>query len=160
MRPTMTKVLVLGVGDVQLADQGVGVHAMRYLRAHYDLPGTTYIEAATLSPALAADIAAADSMIIFNAAQINGDPGTIRVLEDDEVDLAALMSGIALEGKWPTPIATISVQPGQPASGASLSETVRRSMPRAAGNAATLIHRWRRRESVYSTGLHSLPNSV
>ncbi len=152
MRPTNTKTLVVAVGNVQRADEGAGVHALRYLRKHYDLPGTSYIEADTAGSTLAAEVAAADHLIILDAAQIDADPGTIRVVEG--VDLADL------DGKLPARYALISIQPGQPGSGGSLSETVRRSLPKAAGNAATLIQRWRRSESVFSTGLHSLPNSV
>ena len=55
----MVNTLVLGVGNVLLADEGAGVHAMRYLQDHYDLPNTTYLDAGTLSFTLAADIAEA-----------------------------------------------------------------------------------------------------
>ncbi|NIA27929.1 MAG: hydrogenase maturation protease, partial [Desulfobulbaceae bacterium] len=59
----MTRSLVLGVGNILLADEGAGVHAMRYLEEHYDLPDTTFLDAGTLSFTLAADIADADNMI-------------------------------------------------------------------------------------------------
>ncbi len=156
----MTKTLVVAVGDVQRADEGAGVHTLRYLKKHYDLPGTSYIEADTSGSSLAAEVAAADHVIILNAAQIDAIPGTVRVLEGEDVDLGKLVDLADLDGKLPARYALISIQPGQPASGGSLSETVRRSLPKAAGNAATLIQRWRRSESVFSTGLHSLPNSV
>ncbi|MDH3336336.1 MAG: hydrogenase maturation protease [Gammaproteobacteria bacterium] len=156
----MTKTLVLAVGDVSSADESAGAHAMRYLKDHYDLPDTAYLDAGTPSVTLAAEIAAADILIVFNTAQLDADPGTIRIFEDDDVDLADLIEVDRLDNKLPTHCALISIQPGQTGSGGSLSETVRRSLPKAAGNAATLIQRWRRSESVFSTGLHSLPNSV
>ena len=156
----MTKTLVLAVGDVSRADEGAGIHALRYLKDHYDLPETAYFDAGTPSATLAAETAAADILIVFNTTQFDADPGTIRVFEDDEVDLANLIEIGRLDGKLPAHWALISIQPGPPASGGSLSETVRRSLPKAAGNAATLIQRWRRSGSVFSTGLHSLPNSV
>lgn len=156
----MTSALVLGLGDVHLADQGAGVHAMHYLREHYDLPDTAYADASTASASLAAAIAAADNIIIFNAAQIDASPGTVRVVEKDVADLADLIDTVALDGPLPARFALISIQPGKPGTGDALSEPVRRSMPKAAGNAATLIYRWQRDESVFSTGLHCLPNSV
>jgi len=82
----MTHTLVLGVGNILLADEGAGVHAMHYLQEHYDLPDTTYLDAGTLSFTLAADIADADNLIVFDAAQIGAEPGEIQVFEDEEVD--------------------------------------------------------------------------
>jgi len=82
----VTNTLVLGVGNTLLADEGAGVHAMRYLKDHYDLPDTTYLDAGTLSFTLAADIAEADNLIVFDAAQIGAEPGDIKVFQNDEVD--------------------------------------------------------------------------
>jgi len=155
----MTSVLVLGIGDIHLADLGVGVHAMRYLREHYDLPDTAYADAGSASTSLSAAMAAADDLIIFNAAEIDETPGTVRVFDNDAADLADLIDVALLKGQLPKRYALISIQPGEPGSGDSLSEPVRRSMPKAAGTAATLVYRWRRSESVFSTGLHSLANS-
>lgn len=157
----MTNTLVLGVGNVLLADEGAGVHAMRYLKDHYDLPDTTYLDAGTLSFTLAADIAEADHLIVFDAAQIDAEPGDIRVFQDEEVDdflksgrcsvhevgFADLMDIARLEGYLPKRYALIGIQPERLGWGESLSETVRRSMPRAAGNAASLIHKWKQPKS-------------
>lgn len=154
----MTNTLVLGVGNTLLADEGAGVHAMRYLKDHYDLPDTTYLDAGTLSFTLAADIAEADNLIVFDAAQIGAEPGDIKVFQNDEVDeflksgrcsvhevgLADLMDIARLEGCLPKRYALIGIQPEQLGWGDAPSETVRRSMPRAAGNAAALIHKWTR----------------
>ena len=154
----MTHTLVLGVGNILLADEGAGVHAMHYLQEHYDLPNTTYIDAGTLSFTLAADIADADNLIVFDAAQIGAEPGQIHVFEGEEVDnflksgrcsvhevgFADLMDIARLEGHLPQRYALIGIQPETLGWGDALSETVRRSMPRAAGNAASLVHKWAR----------------
>ena len=154
----MSHTLVLGVGNILLADEGAGVHAMHYLQDHYDLPNTTYLDAGTLSFTLAADIAAADNLIVFDAAQINAKPGEIKVFEDKELDdflksgrcsvhevgFADLMDIARLEGHLPQRYALIGIQPGKLGWGDAPSETVRRSMPRAAGNAASLVHKWAR----------------
>jgi len=154
----VTNTLVLGVGNILLADEGAGVHAMRYLKDHYDLPDTTYLDAGTLSFTLAADIAAADNLVVFDAAQIGAEPGDIKVFQNDEVDeflksgrcsvhevgFADLMDIARLEGYMPERYALIGIQPEQLGWGDAPSETVRRSMPRAAGNAAALINKWTR----------------
>jgi len=157
LEQTVTSTLVLGVGNVLLADEGAGVHAMRYLAEHYDLPDTIFLDAGTLSFTLAADIAAADHLIVLDAAQISSEPGDIKVFQDGEVDdflksgrcsvhevgFADLMDIARLEGYMPERYALIGIQPEQLGWGEAPSETVRRSFPRAAGNAAALIHRWR-----------------
>jgi hydrogenase maturation protease len=154
----MANTLVLGVGNTLLADEGAGVHAMRYLQKHYDLPETTYLDAGTLSFTLAGDIAEADNLIVFDAAQIDAEPGDIRVFEGEQVDdflrsgrcsvhevgFADLMDIARLEGNLPQHYALIGIQPETLGWGDAPSEIVRRSMPRAAGNAAVLIHKWAR----------------
>ena len=155
----MTNTLVLGVGNVLLADEGAGVHAMRYLKDHYDLQGVEYIDAGTLSFTLASDIAAADHLVVFDAAQIGAAPGGIRVFEDAEVDdflrsgkcsvhevgFADLMDIARLEGYLPERYALIGIQPETLGWGETPSESVRRALPRAAANAAALVHKWRRK---------------
>lgn len=154
----MTRTLVLGVGNVLLADEGAGVHAMRYLKDHYDLSGVTYIDAGTLSFTLASDIADADHLVVFDAAQLGAAPGAIKVLQGEDVDeflksgkcsvhevgFADLMDIARLEGYLPTRYALIGIQPETLGWGEFPSEAVRRSLPRAAANAAALIHKWRR----------------
>lgn len=155
----MTSTLVLGVGNVLLADEGAGVHALRYLKDHYDLHGVKYLDAGTLSFTLASDIADADHMIVFDAAQIGAEPGGIKVLEDEEVDeflrsgkcsvhevgFADLMDIARLEDYLPERYALIGIQPETLGWGEAPSESVRRALPRAAANAAALVHKWRRK---------------
>jgi len=152
----MTKTLVLGVGNILLADEGAGVHAMRYLEKHYDLPDTTFLDAGTLSFTLAADIADADNMIVFDAAQLGTKPGDVKVFEGPDMDkfltsgrrsvhevgFSDLMDIARLEDVLPQRYALIGIQPELLGWGEAPSETVRRAFPRAAANAAALIFRW------------------
>ena len=154
----MTSTLVLAVGDIAHADEGAAIHAMRYLKNHYDLPDTTYLAAAVPDKSLAADIAATDNLIIIDAAHFDAAPGTVQVFEDGGVDevlgseqsgkretrIAELMAYLRETGELPVRYALIGIQPGARTSGETLTEPVRRSMPRVAGNAATLVYRWRR----------------
>ena len=45
----MTGTLVLGVGNILLADEGAGVHAMHYLEDTHDFPDTSFLDGGTLS---------------------------------------------------------------------------------------------------------------
>jgi hydrogenase maturation protease len=152
----MSRTLVLGVGNILLADEGAGVHAMHYLEEHYDLPNTTFLDAGTLSFSLAADIADADNMIVFDAAQLGIEPGEVRVFEGPDMDeflvsgrrsvhevgFSDLMDIARLEEVLPQRYALIGIQPEKLGWGDAPSETVRRAFPRAAANAAALIFRW------------------
>jgi len=163
----VTGTLVLGVGNVLLADEGAGVHAMRYLQKHYELAGVTYLDAGTLSFTLASDIAEADNLVVFDAAQLDAAPGGIRVFQNDEVDefmrsgkcsvhevgFADLLDIARLEGYLPQRYALIGIQPETLGWGDEPSEAVRRALPRAAANAAALINKWRQHETLKAVNL-------
>lgn len=147
----------MGVGNVLLADEGAGIHAMRFLQRNYDLPDTTCLDAGTLSFTLASDIADADHLVVFDAAQIGAQPGGIKVFEDDAVDdflksgkcsvhevgFADLLDIARLEGYLPIHYALIGIQPETLGWGEEPSESVSQALPRAAANAVALIRKWR-----------------
>ena len=153
----MNTTLVLGVGNVLLSDEGAGVHAMQYLADHYeDLPETRFIDAGTLSFTLAADIADADNLLIFDAAQLDEAPATVKVLEgrefDDflksgrrsvhEVGFADLLDIARLQDCLPARRALVGIQPEKLGWGDAPGDKVSASIPRAATLAADLIRRW------------------
>jgi hydrogenase maturation protease len=168
IRPAGIRTLVLGLGNTLLSDEGAGVHAMKYLAEQYDdLPDTTFIDAGTLSFTLAADIAAADNLLIFDAAQLDAAPATIRVLEGSafdefllsgrrsvhEVGFADLMDIARLQGCLPQRRALIGIQPETLGWGEEPGEAVAAVIPRAAALAANLIRRWAGAASVVPGGL-------
>ena len=152
----MTGTLVLGVGNILLADEGAGVHAMHYLEDTSDFPDTAFLDGGTLSFTLAADIADAENLIVFDAAQLDAEPGAVRVFEDDEVDeflrsgrrsvhevgFADLMDIARLEGTLPKHYALIGIQPEQLGWGEAPGAAVTRAIPEAARCAAALIDKW------------------
>jgi len=154
----MTGTLVLGVGNILLADEGAGVHAMHYLEDTHDLPDTSFLDGGTLSFTLAGDIADAENLIVFDAAQLEDEPGAVRVFEDEEVDeflksgrlsvhevgFADLMDIARLEGTLPKHYALIGIQPEQLGWGEAPGAAVTRAIPEAAEQAAALIDKWTR----------------
>ena len=157
MANEVIKTLVLGVGNTLLADEGAGVHAMRFLQARPDaLPDTEFLDAGTLSFTLADDIAKADNLIIFDAAQFDSSPGTVRVFEGadfdafltsgrrsvHEIGFADLMDIARLQECLPGNRALIGIQPEVLGWGDSTGTAVTAAIPLAAEAAATLIGRW------------------
>jgi hydrogenase maturation protease len=153
----MNSTLVLGVGNTLLSDEGAGVHAMQYLADHYsDLPATRCLDAGTLSFTLAADIADADNLLIFDAAQLGEAPATVRVFEGaafdeflksgrrsvHEVGFADLMDIARLQDCLPTRRALIGLQPEKLGWGERPGDKVVAAIPHAAALAADLIRHW------------------
>jgi hydrogenase maturation protease len=84
MRMTDKKIIVLGIGNLILRDEGVGVHAVRELERR-DLPAhVEVIDGGTYLMDLLSVIQEAARIIVIDALRGGGEPGTIyRVFPDD-----------------------------------------------------------------------------
>jgi len=134
-RPLRT--LVVGLGNVLLQDDGVGVHAVRELRKV--LPsrilavevGTAVLDALHL-------FEWADRIIGIDAMQAGGPPGTIYSFGVEDVDAGAqatlhelgLIAGLRfMRGPRP-PISMLAVEPESMDCGLELSTSVREALPK------------------------------
>ncbi len=150
------KTLVLGVGNTLLADEGAGVYAMQFLKDQYDLPDTEFLDGGTLSFTLTGAIAEATNLIIFDAAQLDSEPGFVRVFEGadfqdylmsgchsvHEVGFADLMDITRLLDCVPDNCALIGIQPEYVDWSDRPGEAVRDAIPKAAACGAALINKW------------------
>ncbi|KPJ95365.1 MAG: peptidase M52 [Gammaproteobacteria bacterium SG8_15] len=150
--------LVLGIGNTLLTDEGIGVHATRYIYETYpDLPDTRYLDGGTLSFTLAAPVEDADNLIVIDAAQLNENPGTVRIFVgaamDDylggqhqrsvhEVGLMDLMSIVRLAGRLPKHRALIGVQPKSLDWGENPTAEIEAAIPLICEQAVKLIQEW------------------
>ena len=150
--------LVLGIGNTLLTDEGIGVHATRFIYDnHADLPGTHYLDGGTLSFTLAASIEDAENLIVIDAAQLNDEPGTVRTFVGEEMDdylngqtkrsvhevgLMDLMSMVRLAGRLPKNRALIGVQPKNLDWGEAPSEELQAAIPDVCKKALHLIQEW------------------
>ena len=84
---SIQNVLILGIGNTLLTDEGIGVHLVeRMQREVGDIDGVEYIDGGTLSFTLAEPIARADGLIVVDAARMGASPGTLKVFHNDEMD--------------------------------------------------------------------------
>jgi len=120
-------VLVLGLGNSLLGDDGAGVEAVRRLQQNRDLPSRARIlDGGTLSFSLLQDIESADALIVVDAAQLGEPPGTVRVFQDEgmdrflqgrracsvhEVSLLELLDMARLTAQLPQRRAFVGIQP-------------------------------------------------
>lgn len=162
-------ILVLGIGNTLLADEGVGVRAMEALRQRMDGAGTAgdieFLDGGTLSFTLAVPIAECDALIVFDAAMVDGPPGSVACFEGEamdrflgenrkssvhEVGLLDLMAITQLTGHWPARRALIGVRPEKVDWGEALTPAVAAALGGMCDLAEAVIGRWRAQKPLLS----------
>ncbi len=79
-------ILVLGVGNILLSDEGVGVHCINRLEQNYSFPDNVrLLDGGTLGMRLLPPISRASHLIVIDAAIGGHPPGTITKLTFDEI---------------------------------------------------------------------------
>jgi hydrogenase maturation protease len=152
------KTLVLGIGNDLLADEGIGVHAVRgLLEETGGLDDVAFVDGGTLSFTLAGPIADADALIVIDAAQLDAEPGSVRLFAGAEMDhflqhgkrrsvhevgLLDLLTIARLTDSLPAQRALIGVQPSRVDWGDTPTEPVARALPRVRELTLTLIKEW------------------
>jgi hydrogenase maturation protease len=80
------RVVILGVGNILLTDEGVGVYAVNTLADRYDLPETVeIIDGGTSGMDCLDQVSEADHLIIADAMRSKQEPGTITRLTGDQI---------------------------------------------------------------------------
>lgn len=83
---TPASITVLGIGNVLWADEGFGVRCVEALQQRYDLaPHVQLIDGGTQGLYLVQHVQQAGSLLIFDAIDYGLPPGTLKVVEDDDV---------------------------------------------------------------------------
>jgi len=154
--------LVLGVGNILMSDDGVGVRLMEHLRdGGPALPGVEYVDAGTLSFVLLPQIQSCDALLILDATRLGEPPGSVRLLEgeamDDflrtarcsvhEVGIRDLLDMARLTEALPSRRAFLGVEPQATGWGEALSPDVEAALPRAATLARRMLEDWQRATS-------------
>lgn len=78
------RTVVVGVGNVLLGDEGVGVHAVRELMGEKDLGEVELVDGGTVGFELLAYLRGAAKIIVVDAVNVPAEPGTVvRILGED-----------------------------------------------------------------------------
>lgn len=152
-------IAVLGLGNILLTDDGVGVHALNALaRGGFCPTMVQLVDGGTMSFSLAETIENVDALIALDATEFDAPPGTLRVFEDaaldaflgsnrrrsvHEVALFDMLALAALVGRLPRRRALIGIQPGSFAWGDAPSAAVAEAIPAVCRQSLALIQRWR-----------------
>ena len=82
----MKKILILGIGNILLKDEGAGVHLINYLKENYRFPANvTLLDGGSLGMRLIPWIEGSDILIIADTFAGNGSPGTIYRYEYEQL---------------------------------------------------------------------------
>ncbi|HXQ30666.1 MAG TPA: HyaD/HybD family hydrogenase maturation endopeptidase [Steroidobacteraceae bacterium] len=154
----MARMLVLGVGNSLLTDDGAGVHAAVLLNEHVGHPpDLTILDAGTLGFSLLSALGDADALIAFDAARTGGEPGDISIHEGvdfdrfvrragrsvHEVGLADLLDMARLSGHLPERRVLIGIEPQRVDWGLVPTPQVAAALPQCVAVALDLIEHWR-----------------
>lgn len=150
-------VLVLGIGNTLLTDEGAGVATLLFLQENYpNQPHVRYLDGGTLSFTLATELQNSDALIVLDAAELHAKPGTVRCFEDLEMDqylgqakrsahevgLLDLMDMARLMDRLPEQRALIGIQHETIDWGEAPTAAVANAIPDAAATAMSLIEKW------------------
>jgi len=146
--------LVLGLGNRLLTDDGIGPAVLDMLR---DRPiAARLCDGGTVGLALLPLVEDADALIVLDAAHFSGAPGAVRVFLGPDMDaqagraantvheagLADILSAARLSGVLPERRALVGVQPEHTGWGLAPTPAVAAAAPRACAEAIALIQRW------------------
>lgn len=120
-----TPVLVLGLGNVVCTDDGAGIAAIHKLIREYEMPeGVVALDGGTLGLSLLPLVDSADQVILVDAINGEGSPGTQVRIEGDEVapavyerlsphqiGVADLLAGASLLDRYPERVLLLGVVP-------------------------------------------------
>lgn len=153
----MQIMLVLGIGNSLLQDEGIGIHLLRFMQKYFPtFADVHYLDGGTLSFTLASEIEAHDHLLVLDAVELNARPGTLCCYQNEDMDrflgtakrsahevgLLDLMDIARLSGHLPSHRALVGIQYGHFGWGEDLTWQVQHNLPLAGRLAATVLQQW------------------
>ena len=151
------KVLVMGIGNTLLQDDGIGVHVTELFKSSRPPePNLDVLDGGTIGLSLLPVVEDADAVIIVDASEIGESPGAMRIFRNQEIDqqlsgkrrsvhevaLYDLFSAAAIRGRSPRERVLIAIQPACTDWGLEPTPEVKASIPLACEAITSLTDRW------------------
>ena len=155
-----THTLLLGIGNILLSDDGIGVHVIRALEALEQNGEIGHVVAlrdgGTIGLALLSEIEEFGALIVVDAMELGEVPGTVRAFQGADMDrqlggkkrtahevaLADLIMAAELAGCAPPRRALIAIQPGSTQWGLSPTGAVQAAISEACAMVKALLTEW------------------
>lgn len=135
-------IVIVGVGNALMGDEGVGIHAIERLRKETWPPGVDLIDGGTPGIGLLHIIEGRDLAIIIDCADFGGRPGEVRTFDPDDLvrderaeaslhatDLLSALELARRTGHSPKRVRIVGIQPSSIGMGTALSPPVAASLP-------------------------------
>jgi hydrogenase maturation protease len=150
------RTVVLGLGNMLMADDGVGLAALARLEEEWFIPrDVELVDGGTWGMTLLPVIEHADRVLILDAIDLGDPPGTLIRLEDDEiprflgvklsphqVDLREVLALAELRGTMPNHVIALGIQPEQVEMSTVLSPVVAARLDQLVHLAAEILYDW------------------
>lgn len=150
------RTLILGVGNLLLSDEGVGLRVVEKLAASYELPeGVQTLDGGTLGLDLLYYLEGVENLLIIDAVEMGKEPGTLLRLEGDEVPaflsvkisphqigIPDMLFAAKLKDLYPRNVVLWGVQPGTLDVGLELSPPVAAQVDALVEKAVEELARW------------------
>lgn len=119
------RVVVLGIGNSLMSDEGVGVHALAALEQRYEFADDVdLVDGGTTGMELLPDLEDADHLIVVDAVRVGKPPASVVRMSDEEVPaffktklsphqigLSDVLAALRFSGREPGRVVLIGVQP-------------------------------------------------
>lgn len=152
----MGKTLVLGLGNILLRDEGVGVWAVQRLAERFEFADDVQVlDGGTLGLDLLHYVEDADRVLIVDAVATGNPPGMLVRMSGDEVPaflgikisphqmgLADLLAASRLRGRFPRELVLVGVEPEIIDTGLELSPSVAAQMDALLDRVLAELSRW------------------
>ncbi len=136
------QVALIGLGNILLCDEGVGVRTVEALRDEFDFSGElSLLDGGTLGLDLLPYLEGKEKVLFLDALEVKKKPGTITILEDDgipaffgpalsfhQIGLAEILLASQLMGIQPGSVSLIGIQPDKVETGLNLSPTIQEKL--------------------------------
>jgi hydrogenase maturation protease len=148
--------LILGVGNLLMSDEGVGVHVIQRLVAAYQLPEEVQIlDGGTLGMDLLYYLEGVENLLLIDAVEAHKEPGALIRLEGDDVPaflsikisphqlgVPDMLAAAKLKGIYPPRIVLWGVQPERLELGLDLSPKVESKVDTIIENILVQLQAW------------------
>jgi hydrogenase maturation protease len=137
------KVTLIGLGNMLMRDEGVGIHAVNYIGKNFTIPlDLQIIDGGTSGLDLLPFIEDRDCVIFVDAVNFNREPGYIDVLTNEQIPalfgvkdslhhmgLMDVLAAAQLLERLPREMCLIGIQPQSIETGLELTETITAKLP-------------------------------
>lgn len=156
-REPVPPVLVLGLGNPLLADDGLGLELLEALRGAFEGDERVeLVDGGTQGLALLGRLAGRHALLLLDAVSRGGPPGSVHMLLEPwrapvprppgpagahGANASELLAAALLTGSLPASTVLVGLEPGRLSTAIGLSPAVREAMPRAATLAGRVLRR-------------------